>query len=702
MKWIKEIITISIYDLFLFFISIVGIFNIFLLGIKRFYPVISITLSIVVATLLIFILKKFKFNFSPISVDKKILIILFVAVLLRLPMSFYLMGGQDQGTYVNISKQYDLNHKLYSVDKFRQTLTEAQKEIYDRYGNYIMPSMEKWNRPGSEYSMVFYPLHPSFMSIFGSILGSDNRIYSVLFFSIISLINIYLIVFNITHNKKISLLALFLMVINPVHVFFSKFTVGEITALAFSTAGFSFLIKFMNTKMQSKKSIIFLIFSLITFFNFMFLRMTFVIYLPILGLLFLYFLILEQEKYYKFAYFIYLIVTSLLLCFSIFYYKTLLFPLYNLIFDRGIKNVIIKYIHTNPVLLITLFVFILFCLYFINKYKQKINTKFIQKYSNWTLALVCIYFFIFILKRSVLEFNILNNGQRLSLLRWDLLYKGFDGIKYIPFVSILNYISYFGFIILILFFFINLFYLKNLKYSFVFFISFLFLYITNYRVNFMRYDYYNSRYYLTEVIPIMIIVMSIGFYELYQKNKILKFISALSFLFTIIYFLIFTLFQFNKYEGPDPLFFKYLDNKISNDSLLIFINKNIYESKYQVNYNLYVAGPLKYYYGKKVVVIDDTETLQDPNLKDLISKFNNVYYLSNISLQNKIFVNEELLEQLYYHFNNSPGCNYHNYEFLKIDNIQQINAGNFLKCKLLPNAYYNRTREYFFGQYKSL
>jgi hypothetical protein len=214
----------------------------------------------------------------------------------------------------------------------------------------------------------------------------------------------------------------------------------------------------------------------------------------------------------------------------------------------------------------------------------------------------------------------------------------------------------------------------------------------------MRYDYYNSRYFLTESIPLILVSIALALGYLLERGAYARLLGKAALLIIIIYFSIFSFFQLNKQEAVDLDFYEKINSKLDESSILVFINKNIYNSKYSNSFNLYVAGPIKYFYGKKILVIDSPEILLKSEVKDLLAKFPKKYYLSNIPLKDvEGFNEEEKITLKYSHFNNSPGCNLHNYEFLDIQHIKSLLMPDFLRCKLLPDAYFQRSREYYAG-----
>ncbi len=682
------------YDLLLVVISTVGIVNIILLALKSFEPVYSITLSLLLFSIFIILFKKY---LGAVSRDKRFtvsaVVLLLAAVLIRLPPTLYLLGGQDQGTYISISKQYELDNKLYMVDEFRETLTDGQKELYDRDGNYIMPSFEKWNRPNSEYTMRFYPAYPSYLSVSSFLLGSNNRVFLLTLFSAITLINSYLITYHLTKNKRTSLIVMLLFSINPLHLFFSKFPVGEISALAFSSSGLYFLLRYLNCKNNGYKDCLFLIFSLMSFFVFSFTRMTFFIYFPVLLLI----VLLNYYNSNKIALILYSLANILILSATYIYYRLFMFPLYNGLYPKTIGFALDKIIPLNLETNLKILVFlILLVLIFIVFSNQKIYSLFSKTLKQSYILLSSAFFYI-IYRATVKDFDILFSGSNTALVRWNMLYRGFDTIKHATLVSIINYVSVVGFIIFVSVALLNIFRKKVSVYHFLAFISTYFLVIYVYKTGFVRYDYYNARYFFVEVVPAILLTVGIFLGEIIQKKRT-RVLGYIFLILTSLYFLTFSIFQIGKYEGVDVNFFKNIDKKIGSDSIILFVNKNIYPSKYAKNFNDYVAGPMKYYYGKNILMLRSEEELLDTTVMEMAENFQNVYFLSNVPISERYLPkNQEKIKLNYYHFNNSPGCGYHNYEFLRVANITEIPLPDTLNCMLLPNAYYERSRDYYFG-----
>jgi hypothetical protein len=152
-----------------------------------------------------------------------ILMLLLIALLFRSEPYHYVAGGQDEGVYVNMSQYYDKYGKIFITDETRENLTDELKKSYDsmnlrienrnnvrvedqKEGAYL-PGVYVKDQQNSEYVFQFYQLHPLWMSIFGKIFGDENRVYSLVFFSLLSLVAFYLLAFEFTKRKGLAFCA---------------------------------------------------------------------------------------------------------------------------------------------------------------------------------------------------------------------------------------------------------------------------------------------------------------------------------------------------------------------------------------------------------------------------------------------------------------------------------------------------------------
>jgi hypothetical protein len=143
------------------------------------------------------------------------------------------MGGQDQGVYVNMSKAFEDRGEVFQIDQVRNKLKQENiKTIYDasnlgngvveknKYEGGFLPGVYIVDKANSKNVFQFYHLHPLWMAIFGKIFGDHNRVYALVFFSLISIISFYLLAFELTNNRGLAFITGCFLAINPLHVFF--------------------------------------------------------------------------------------------------------------------------------------------------------------------------------------------------------------------------------------------------------------------------------------------------------------------------------------------------------------------------------------------------------------------------------------------------------------------------------------------------
>lgn len=159
---------INLIEIIIFFVCLTSVINIFFLLIGVFYPLYSLLISFILLILFLVVFG-YKIKIKDARFCFVLLIILFVSLFLRVPPNLYLAGGQDQGTYVSLSKQYEINHSLYIKDELRNKLSKEAKILYDKSGAATMLGVEELDLEESVFYMPFYPVFPSWMSSFGSL-----------------------------------------------------------------------------------------------------------------------------------------------------------------------------------------------------------------------------------------------------------------------------------------------------------------------------------------------------------------------------------------------------------------------------------------------------------------------------------------------------------------------------------------------------
>jgi hypothetical protein len=695
----------SLVDVLFIFVAFVTISSCILLAKNIFKSDTALILGLC-STMITLILFRPKITFFDKRFTPLTVLVIALSLIFVLPPGLYVTGGQDQGTYVNISKQYDLQGRLYTNDRFRASLTKPQQFLYDIKDSFMMPSFEKWNRPNSEYSMAFYPAHPAWMSIVGYVFGGDNRAYSITLFSILSLLAIYLLTYELGRGNRVSaFLATLFFAVNPLHVFFSKITLGEMQAAALVLAAYYFLAKYYNSQQTKFIDGYFSLFiSTLLFMGFMFTRMTFLVYLPFL--MFLGFCITMQAKTItrKLHILMYLSSLSLMFAYSNRYYFRYLNSLYLEVnnwhiekYTKFLADIIGKegfgYFYLGVVGAVVIFVMSVL------SPKKAILAKITQVFiTNWhkIIAIICGFIFIALLIHSCIL------GYRLGFIgsqpfeRFGISKLGFASFFYTELFASINYISLFVFGLAML----AVFYLCTKKITSVWvplLFGLIFIFVCSSINDYVRYNFYYSRYYLTEVVPALIIVSGLVLGYLYQaKHQKLVLVLTILILATT---LPFSLFQLNRTEGPDNAFYNRVNQVVTSNDLLIFVNQEAekYAGTRSSTFNYYVFAPFKYYYGHKTFVLSDYRDLANPLVSELIFKFKHVYVLSNNRLAIRTNYQEipKIVSFSYSFFSMPQGCGTHLYEFLHIDKAYSLPVSAFLNCSTLPNTYYLRNRDFY-------
>lgn len=174
-----------------------------------------------------------------------LLLVVAVGLMFRLTPFAYIMGGQDQGVYANMAMELVRSGGLSPVDPILASITDSTVLETYRAGNYqptiYLPGI--YNTAGG-LEFQFYHLFPVWLALFGGIFGVQGGGYGLTLLSIVSLLFFQRLAHLISGRAAAGLVAGLLLAVNPLHAFFSKFTVTEVPTLAFSTISFAFLVNY--------------------------------------------------------------------------------------------------------------------------------------------------------------------------------------------------------------------------------------------------------------------------------------------------------------------------------------------------------------------------------------------------------------------------------------------------------------------------
>ncbi len=673
----KELKKIYLFDLFVLAISVFSLLNIILLALGLFYPLLSLGITIIFLIIGLFVFR-IKINIKDKRFGLLFLVVIALALALRIAPNLYLTGGQDQGTYVSLSKQYEINRGLYIKDELRESLSENLKEIYDK-GNVFLGLKFK-DKTTSEYTMPFYPVFPSWMAIFGSTIGSDSRIYALTLFSVLSIVGVYLLAYEISgKNKKIGLLSSFIIAINPLHVYFSRVPLTEVVSLAFLCFGFYYLIKFYNDYLNNKKNILFLILSLLSFTTLFYTRMSGIFFLPIIILIpLLIFLFSKNLKLFKY-FFWYSVSWIISLFLSYEFYRAFIPNLYRQIIGKRLFNLI----GTETLILLGIFLcVVLVAIFFVKKIRDKLNSilKFFYKYF-YTIALLLFFGLIFYELYFYIKDTFVNNNY--SLLSDESL----SLFKQQSFLVGLLYLSPFGFAVLP----ISFVYLKKKKdIKMVLLILMILIFLIYYWgvLRLTQYHYYFARYQLSELIPFCTILISMFLIDI-CKNKVGKIVSIILISLMTIYFGYFSILQLNDNEGAQKENFTEIQELVGEKDLLL-VAKDEFGSFNQIIF------PIKYYDNINTFSLSSLDYIDNPEIKRLTEKYNNVYLLSTMGTISK--ENIKLVKEIDFKHNYFVHCNRSEDAYFEMDGHSKDIP--FCKYIIIPNRYYYGTYKMYLYEWE--
>jgi hypothetical protein len=177
-----------------------------------------------------------------------LVLVIGVALFFRLPPYVYLLGGQDEGVYVNMAHELVRTGGLVPADSVLGRLSDpAMRDLYLQ-SNYqpttYLPGVYA-TEGGLQFQ--FYHLFPVWLAMFGSIFGVAGAGYGLIFLSLVSLLFFQRLAHLISGQARVGLVAGLLLAVNPLHAFFSKFPVTEVPTLAFSTMSFAFLLTYWRS-----------------------------------------------------------------------------------------------------------------------------------------------------------------------------------------------------------------------------------------------------------------------------------------------------------------------------------------------------------------------------------------------------------------------------------------------------------------------
>lgn len=490
-----------------------------------------------------------------------ILMLLLIGLLFRSEPYHYIAGGQDEGVYVNMSQYYDKYGKIFITDELRKDLPAELKISYDsanlktdktknswveegqKEGSYL-PGVYVKDQQNSEYVFQFYQLHPLWMSIFGKVFGDENRVYSLVFFSLLSLVAFYLLAFEFTKRKALAFGAGALLAINPLHAFFSKFPVTEIVALSFTALSFYYLLKYYNLARDKLYFPIYLVLSSLLMSGMFFTRISGFMYIPFFYLILIAVHIYIDDKSLKRQLKQYVYSVFLLYAVSVWYGLIFSYPYSSDIYRLSFSKVFGDDWQDGLLLLLTMSVLFHGALLHLCRtaYRDKLKTYLAH------LRGVIPYLFLIILALGLFKVYQLGFTEKYIDhpwygLHWKAVNSGPSALSYWGAFVTFEYLSPFIFIVFGYILFSQTRTNNAEKTMLILFVLLFFTHISLLQW-FIPYQYYYARYLLSEALPFILLFTVIGLGSIAKFNKTAYLLIGLS----AIYMLFFTTMQFKGKE----------------------------------------------------------------------------------------------------------------------------------------------------------
>ena len=634
---------INLFDLFILLIVFISYASISLLVLNNFSPFWAVLIGIGLTTATLTLLRlKIRLQISKIPIF--LILVLLASLAFRAQPYLYVPGGEDQGVYVNMSVAYEQNGSTFVIDDVRKKAIESGlEEFYDsanQIGRGIVKkgAYEGTHLPGiyikdlskSEYVFQFYPLHPLWMAIAGKFAGDDNRVYSLVFFSLLSIAAFYLLAQELSGGNSIaSIIVSLLLALNPLHAFFSKFPVTEVVALAFSSLAFFYLARYYTDFLAGETRPFYLILSSALLGCMFFTRISGFIYMPFFYFLALSTILFQEDQTSKRQLILYFFSIFALYAVSVAYGITYSYPyshdIYNIWFARFFQSLwetklILTVINAS---LLLGFVWV-----FRNQIGNLFQRKIFLSLKPHLNAIFCFAFGLIIAiafyKAYLLAFTdkYVGTGWDIAGIgaQWKIAALGLSSLNYSNIFVAIWYLSPFGFAILLY----SIFWIFPRKRGFVWtaFIVLLCLFWFSFTVIkfYTQSQFFYARYLLTALLPYSLLAISLALGMFFQKGRWWKTGSLCLSAIIAAYFLYFTLHQFKGQSADGAHSALKAIQKVIDKKDLLFL--------YDIHSPLFLQTPLTLFYGLNTCYLGNPPELASGRGKTFLSKFHEVFLLT--------------------------------------------------------------------------
>ena len=516
---------LSLFDLLMIGIITVSIFSIlFLIG--GFFRVDHVVISSLLAIILItyFFYKTTLPNITKGKHFLSMAILILTALFFRSEPYQYIIGGQDEGIYVNMSKAFQRSGEVFQYDKIRQDIFDPDlRRNYDnnniryefhktkKFEGHYLGGVYVTDPKQSEYVFQFYHLHPLWLAIFDGLFGEKNAGYALVLFSLISVLALYLLAYEMTGSRSAAFAAGALLAVNPLHAFFSKFPVTEVVALAFAASSFYYLLRYFNLTKEKIYRNDYLIISALLMAGMFFTRISGFMYIPFFYLLLIFNQIYTKDGIAKSALTRYFLAIFLLFALSVVYGLIYSYPyssdIYQMSFGRFLGE---GWSWKLGLMVAFLLLPYLYICHIAGSEQKRVK---IEKLLYWAKRALP---FLYLLVLALGYYKIYQLGYTDRYINdpwingvWKLNHIGSEAKYYWSAYVLYEYITP---ILAFLFFYLILFRIKVLNFAQVLLLLFLFFFIAYISVLQWKipYQYYYARYLVSEALPYAILFTASG------------------------------------------------------------------------------------------------------------------------------------------------------------------------------------------------
>lgn len=677
---------VSSAELFTLWIIMVSVAGVALLMLNWFGSLKAIVIGSALTSLIVIRLSA-EISWLPKGLDPFLVLILLAALLFRSEPYLWIMGGQDQGTYVNMSAQYERTGSPFIKDRMREQvdavdlpyydqtqilykrITEDAKDLKGKYPIKFSPEKNRFyfamtqpavylkNLSRSEYVFQFYPLHPIWMAIFAKMFGSDNRVYAVVFFSLLSIFAFFKLALELSGgNRYAGYLTAAFLALNPLHAYFAKFPVSETPGLFFSACGFLFLAKYYRKLKDGVSLAKYALLSLGAFFCLFLTHISGFLYAIFFSAAVIYMLVSDCDAYMKASLFKCYILFTALFLFSVGYGYFYSYPYFYEIFSALLRPVLGHYWASIMVGALLFYLVVLVVLS-----RKLMNNNISIKLLTYRLDFLLLFMFGLIVFTACFRiYQIGCTEKYLGHIYYDKEFKLVGNfLLTLETSNLFVYIKYLSppaFLFLPMSVVVqkvrrktlvdvenstckklaatnsspNTLSLHPYRNSYISLLLAFIVFISAFRLvanNVAPYQYYYARYLLAELVPYSLLLVSISLGGmLVSEERQKKVLVALIVLSMVVYFGYITWYQFKGREAEGAAAsLRRVAGRLDDSKLLVY---KFEDGKAYSPADSFIIMPLMYYYGANMLFTNSLDELKSNMFVKLRSRYSETYVLT--------------------------------------------------------------------------